>query len=60
MEHNEKAKACWGAEETESSGGESRGSINQPELMRGRGDYRVPGKLLANTSETKQPSRAEG
>lgn len=40
--------------------GDGEGSINQTELTRGWGDYRVPGKLLTNTAGTKQPSRAEG
>lgn len=61
---NEKATAQLGAEETGSSragsGGESEGSVNQTELTPGRGDYRVPGKLLAKTLGTKQPSRARG
>lgn len=50
-----KGRSCFG-----SSRGDGEGSVNQTQLTRGWRDYRVPGKLLTNTSSTKQPSRAEG
>lgn len=62
--HKGKAGACLGVEESGSSragsAGDGEGSVNQPELTWGWGDYREPGKLLTNTTGTKQPSRAEG
>lgn len=58
--HKGKAGAGLGAEESGSRGGDGEGSVNQTKLTRGWRDYRVPGKLLTNTSGTKQPSRAEG
>lgn len=62
--HKGKAGACLGVEESGSSragsAGDGEGSVNQTELTWGWGDYRVPEKLLTNTSGTKQPSRAEG
>lgn len=54
----ERQELVW--EGRRAGGGDGEGSVNQTELTRGWRDYRVPGKLLTNTSGTKQPSRAEG
>lgn len=55
-----KGKASPGSGGDGEQARESEGSGNQNELTRGRGDYRVPGRLLASTSGTKQPASVRG